>query len=450
MAEGKLPIKAKLCYGLTDFGFSIAYTIPSFFLLIFLTDIVRMPPALAGTLLLICKIWDAVIDPFIGFFSDRVKTRWGRRRPFLFWFALPFGLSFSLIWFIPHTGALFWQGLLVLGSQIFFISSFSLLSVPYTSLAPEMTRDYDERTRLNAYRMFFSIIGGLVAVILPSYFLGLSSDLASGYRMMGICFGIFLIFLPLIAFFGTREETYHGDQEIGFLAGIRLVLSNRPFILALVTYLTTWVAIDVVSAIFLYFLKYWMGIGEEKSNTVFAVIFITAALCLPFWVKISGRFGKREAYFSGLGFLAVILLGLVMLQPAHRPFIYLIAALAGIGVSAAHVIPISIIPDTIEYDELQSGRRQEGVYFGIVTFLQQLASSAALFITGVVLQWTGYVAGAAQTTSALWGIRLLLGFFPGFLILLGILALKKYPIDRAYHARMKNELAERRSARLGG
>ncbi|NLY88584.1 MAG: hypothetical protein GX085_03045 [Firmicutes bacterium] len=210
MTTETLTFKAKFSYGLSDFGFSIAYTIPAFFLMIFLTDVAGIPPALVGTVLLVAKIWDAVIDPFIGHLSDRLQTRWGRRRPFLLWFAVPFGLSFYLLWLVPSTPSLFWQSLIVLGVVIFFITNFSLLSVPYSSLAPEMTRDYNERTRLNAYRMFFSIIGGLVAVLLPAYFLSLSEDLRYGYRVMGLSLGAFITLLPLAAFFGTKEKQLTG------------------------------------------------------------------------------------------------------------------------------------------------------------------------------------------------------------------------------------------------
>lgn len=446
MAAETLSFKAKFSYGLADFGFSVAYTIPAFFLMIFLTDVAGIPPALVGTVLLVAKIWDAVIDPFIGHLSDRLQTGWGRRRPFLLWFAVPFGLSFYLLWLVPAASSLFWQALVVMGVVIFFITNFSLLSVPYNSLAPEMTRDYNERTRLNAYRMFFSIIGGLVAVILPAYFLSLSADPRYGYRVMGLSVGVFITLLPLAAFWGTREKQFTGNREVSFGRGVRLVLTNRPFILSLLTYLATWVAIDIISAVFLYYLKYWLGIGEEFSNTIFGVLFIVAALFLPFWVNVSERSGKVRAYILGHGFLAIILLVLVFLPPENNRLVYLFAALAGIGVSAAHVIPISILPDAIEYDQLHSGCRQEGIYFGLVNFIRQLATSGALFFVGLVLQWTGYVPNAPQTVTALWGIRLLIGLLPGMLLLLGIIALRKYPIDREYHQKITAQLAARESA----
>lgn len=445
----KLSFRSKFFYGFTDLGFSIAYTIPAFYFLIFLTDVVNFPPALAGTLLLLAKIWDALIDPVIGHVSDRTTTRWGRRRPFLLWFALPFGVAFSLIWQIPRVASPVGQTLIILGAIFSFITFFSLLSVPYSSLAPEMTRDYDERTKLNGYRMFFSIIGGLIAVLLPSYFLGLSPDLRDGYRVMGISLGVALAILPLFAFVGTKEKLAARQDRVPLKKGLRLVLSNRPYILALITYLATWVAIDIISAVFIYYLKYWLAIGEEKSNIIFGIIFIVAAVFLPFWVRYAERFGKKRSYFAGLGFLALIMLATIFIQPGQRNLVYLVGALAGIGVSAAHVIPLSIIPDTIEYDELRSGHRQEGIYFGLVTFMQQFATSGALFIVGLVLQWSGYVPNTAQSAGALLAIRLLLGLLPAVLIGCGALVLLKFPIDRAYHLRITQELAARAASAAG-
>ncbi|NLC53274.1 MAG: MFS transporter [Firmicutes bacterium] len=445
----KLSFRSKFLYGFTDLGFSIAYTIPAFYLLIFLTDVVNFPPALAGTLLLLAKIWDALIDPVIGHVSDRTKTRWGRRRPYLLWFAVPFGLAFSLMWQIPQVASPVGQTLIILGAIFSFITFFSLLSVPYSSLAPEMTRDYDERTRLNGYRMFFSIIGGLVAVLLPSYYFGLSPDLRYGYRVMGISLGVVLAVLPLFAFVGTKEKLSTGQDRVPLKKGLRLVLANRPYILALTTYLATWVAIDIISAVFIYYLKYWLDISKENSNVIFGLIFVVAAVFLPFWVKYAERFGKKNAYFVGLGFLALVMLGTVFIQPGQRNLVYLVGALAGIGVSAAHVIPLSIIPDTIEYDELRSGHRQEGIYFGLVTFMQQFATSGALFIVGLALQWSGYVPNIAQSAGTLLAIRLLLGLLPAILIGLGVLVLVKFPIDRDYHLWITQELAARDASAAG-
>ena len=265
-------------YGVTDFGFSIAYTIPLF------TFSSSSPTwstflGLGRYASLVAKIWDALIDPVIGHVSDRTKTGGGGEDLFFSGFALPFGLTFGLIWQIPQVASPVGQTLLIFGAIFSFITFFSLLSVPYSSLAPEMTRDYDERTNLNGYRMFFSIIGGLVAVLLPSYFFGLSPDLRYGYRIMGISIGVVLAILPLFAFAGTKEKLSARQDRVPLKKGLGLVLSNRP-IFGPHYVPGDVVAIDIISAVFIYYLKYWLAIGEEEQH-YFWIIFIVAAVFCP-------------------------------------------------------------------------------------------------------------------------------------------------------------------------
>lgn len=446
-----LPVRTKLAYGAADFGFSAAYTVVAFYLLKFMVDVVGLRPALAGTALLIGKIWDALIDPYIGHFSDRHRTGWGRRRPFLLWFCVPYGLSFVLIWLLPPIANQWLLAGAFTVLNMLFITFFSLLAVPYNALGPELTRDYDDRTSITAYRMAFSIVGGLAASALPLFLVEAVKPVRSGYALMGGVFGSIVALCPLIAFFGTREEADDGEGEAeSFWSGVAAAVRNKPFLLSLLGFLANWVAVDVVSAVFLFYLVYYMRLREAASQPVLFAVFAVAALCLPLWVRISARIGKKNAYIAGLGYLAAVLLAAIFLPPGRPGLVYLLAVAAGVGISAAHVIPYSIIPDAVEYDELHSGRNREGVYFGLVTFLQQLASSGALFLVGLTLELSGYVPNAVQSARALWGIRLLLGAAPALLLLLGILAMVSYPITRDAHAGIVAELASRRQSRTIG
>lgn len=440
----RLPVRMKLAYGLTDFGFSAAYTIVAFYLLKFMVDVIGLRPALAGTALLVGKIWDAIIDPGIGYVSDRVHTRWGRRRPFLLWFCAPFGVSFFLLWLLPPIANQWLLAAAFTGLNMLFITFFSLLSVPYNALGPEMTRDYDERTSVTAYRMAFSIVGGLAASALPLLLVAALKPVRLGYAAMGGVFGIIVALCPLIAFFGTREEDVGETDTETLRSGMKAALRNKPFLLSLTAFLANWVAVDVISAVFLFYLVYYMRLNEVASQPVLFAVFAMAAICLPLWVWIARRVGKKSAYMAGLGYLAAVLVAAIFLPQGNTVLIYALAVAAGVGISAAHVIPFSIIPDAVEYDELHSGRHREGVYFGLITFLQQMASSGALFLVGWTLELSGYVPNAVQSPRALWGIRLLLGAAPAVLLTLGIMAMAFYPITRDAHARIVAELAARR------
>lgn len=442
-SKGRLSFLTKISYGGSDFGNSMAHTVIAFFLLIFLTDVVRLSPVMAGTLILIGKTWEAIIAPFIGHMTDRTQTRWGRRRPFLLWFAVPFGLFFSLIWAIPLPSAPKFQFFLMLGLFLGYITSFEMIQIPYASLAPELTRDYDERTRLNGYRMIFSLFGAMAAMIFPAFFFMRAPELHQGYRMMGLCFGIIIMLLPLISFLGTKEGRVEPEKQHAFFRNLRLTFKNRPFLLSLIAYLAALITLDVITALFLYYLKYNFGIREENCNLVFGIVFGAAVLFTPVWVIISNRFGKRAAFWSGMGFLAAGQIALVLIPSDLSSLIYWLAPLAGIGLASVQVIPLSMIPDAIEFDQLKTGGRPEGIYFGVVTFIYQIVSAIALYGVSLVLEFSGYRPEVVQSKVVLWSFRIMLGGLPVIFLLIVILALRKYPINRNSHQAVTQEIDRR-------
>jgi GPH family glycoside/pentoside/hexuronide:cation symporter len=198
----------------------------------------------------------------------------------------------------------------------------------------------------------------------------------------------------------------------------------------------------------LYFLKYRMNL-EAQSDTILGTIFVTALVVLPLWNWISEKTDKRKAYIVGMIFLSAVMITLIMLSPATSfVFVIFIAVLAGIGVSAIHVLTWSIVPDAVEVDELATGQRHEGIFYSMATFLKKCAS--AILVPGalLVLQWSGYVSNAAvQTPSAILAIRALMGLLPSVLLLTGTLFAAFYPLTRASHAQARVEIAARRETK---
>jgi len=443
----RLSRRTKFLYGIGDTGFSLTSTILGAYFAIFLIDVVGIAPALAAAAIFVGRSWDYVNDPLIGHLSDRTRTRWGRRRPFLLFGALPFAMAFALLWWRPPLQS----NLLLAGyyavAYVVFDAAATFVYMPYYTLTPELTSDYDERTALTSYRMFFSIFGSLVAFTIPLMLVGtFAPENSRRVLLMGALFGL-LSALPLwLTFWGTRERReYTAQQRPRLVPSLRSALRNRPFVFSLVIYLLTWVSMNIVQATLLFFLKY-VVFREAQSDLLMAAIFVTAIVALPFWVWAARRWSKRWAYIGGVGFWAAVQVVLIALGPSSGlGLIVALCVLAGIGVSAAHVLPWSIIPDAIEWGELETGERHEGMFYSLVTLMEKITSSLAIPLVLLLLDATGYIPNAAeQPASALLGIRIAIGPVPALCLCIGILFAALYPISRERYAQVLRELEQRK------
>lgn len=439
----KIKVYQKILFGAGDLAGCFSNTIIGFFYLFYLTDVVELRPAYAGAAILIGRIWDAVTDPIMGMISDRTNSRWGRRRVFLLLGSLPLGLSFFLLWTIPTSFTQFQMFLFATVTYMLHMTALTAVVVPYQTLTVEMTSDYDERTSLTAYRMIFSILGGLVGVVLPKMIVDGYSAQTTGYFVMAIVFGLCIASAPLFPFAGCRENGTPASSPFSPLKDFMRVWDNKPFRFILFMFLSTWTAINMLETMFMYFFKYWLKM-DKQFDLIMGLIFIVAALFLPVWVKISAKAGKKSAYIAGVGFLGLCIFGVIFISPAKAMPVYVMSFLIGIGISAAHVMPHSIIPDSIDFGRVQTGEQTEGMYYGFLTFLQKIGTASAIGLSGIVLDIVGYVPGAAQSENVLWTIRILFGPVPGLMLLIGILCIYYYPIDRRMYGAMRKQIELRK------
>ena len=477
-ATERLPFWTKLTYGAGDVGMASFNTLRQFFYAIFLTDVVGLDPRLASVAALLGVVWDAVNDPLVGTISDNVKTRWGRRRPFLLLFTIPFGLAFVLLWWAPP-----WQSQLLLALHVtlaYMISDTlqTLVVVPFLTLTPEMTPDYDERTSLTSYRMLFNLVASLAtAVAAPTIVDGMlraGYSAQQGYLVSAALFGGVAV-IPYLAIFAiVREQPSQQSTEIrrdSFKESSRLAWQNIPFRFAVGLYMLNWITFDLVAMMLPFFLLYWVAGGELQSSlsvfgekialesVVLGLMFIVAIATLPLWTWLSRVLGKRMAYILGMGFWAIVLCSAIFVQPAQITFILILAVLSGLGASTAHVLPDAIFPDVIEWDELRTRRRHEGLYYGVKNFARKLAGAVSIFAVLQILGWFGYQAppeGVAyfnQSETALWAIRILTGPAGVLLLVAAMVVAWLYPLTRQRHDRVLRLLARRRlafSRRSGG
>ncbi len=453
----KLSFQEKLTYGLGDVAHSAGPgTIVPFWYLFFLTDIARLKPGLAGLTILIGGIWDAINDPLVGLWSDRTRTRWGRRRPFLLFGALPYGVTFALMWWVPPIEDQLLKALYFALIYILFDTAVTIVSCPYYALTPELTLDHDERTSLTSYRMFISIIAGLITAIGFSLVLDAAPDERTAFWVMGLLSSAVFVTTILVAFFGTRERAgFQAEAPARPLESLRFVLRNRDWRYTVGMRILSWIPVDVASAVFAYFLIYWIGMQTTEASLVQAVLLGSAALTMPLILWMTRRWEKKTAFIVAIASWAVVMLGLLLVPQGAKHLVWPIAILVGPGVAAAHTLPTAMSADTLDVDELNSGRRQEGVYAGFEVFVRKLSTKLVLAGIGPVLAWAGYVERvASQTPQTLLAIRLLIAVVPTIILLGAIIVAWRYPLTRSRHRAIQKELAQRRTVtadpRFGG
>jgi len=286
-----------------------------------------------------------------------------------------------------------------------------------------------------------------------------------GFMTAGAVFGA-IGALPLFIiglFIRERFASEAAEREsLSFRETLKLAWQNAPFRYAAGIYMFNWSAVDMVAITFPFFLLYWvaqgdllakiniLGVDLALESAFFGAMMFCCILFVPFWLKVSKRFNKIGAYIAGMTAWIVVQAMIFTIQPGEINYLLTIAALAGVGVSAAYVLPDSILPDVIEWDELRTGRRQEGIYYGIRTLIRKLTGALVIFITLQILGGSGYQAPPdnviqfTQPDSALFMIRVMDSFI-GAAILTGTIILAWfYPLTRERYQRVQRLLAVRR------
>jgi GPH family glycoside/pentoside/hexuronide:cation symporter len=463
----KLSLSTKLAFGAGDAGAAITANIGVFFTAIFLTDVAGLNPGLAGLVLLVGKIWDAINDPIVGVLSDRTKSRLGRRLPWMLYGAIPFGITFFLQWIVPFGGAnannqwgLFWYYVIV---SILFNAFYTVVNLPYTALTPELTSDYDERTKLNSFRFGFSIGGSIFSLFVVLLIQNLiPNDRIQQYLVIGLVCATLSVLPIYWCVWGVRDRVLSVASQnpaieepvsVPFFQQLKIVLSNVPFLYVIGIYLCSWLAVQLTAAIIPYFVVSWMRLPDPAITQVILAVQVTALAMLYVWSAVSQRVGKRGVYFMGMGLWIIAQAGLFFLQPNQVILMFVLAVMAGFGVSTAYLIPWSMLPDVIELDELKTGQRREGIYYSFVVLLQKVCLAIAVFLVLKSLDWAGYLKPIAnnpppvQPDAVLFAIRFAIGPLPTLALILGLVLTYFYPITREVHAEILLKLRERKMSK---
>lgn len=418
-----LPARLRHGYGVGALSFAIANTTLLFFLMKYLVDEAKLGPALAGNVVLVAKIWDAVIDPVIGRLAGRGSPpRWVGRA------MVPLGICFAGIWWgIPLQGtaaAVAYTLLLVLYS-----TAFSSAVIPYGAMTPALAPDYDDRTALNGSRMAWSMVGGIVAGVGVPILVT-----QGGFRVAGLVLGAATIPPLAVVWWTTRHSRAAAEPEAGSLAPPWAVLKVPAYRRVALVFVLAWSTIAVLSALIPFYVERHLE-QPKLLDALFGAIQVSALLNIPLVTWAAGKLQKHVAMTFAMATWAVVMVGLALVPTGAGTAAIVLAVLAGPGVAAAHVLPWSMLPDVVDVDKAETGVDRTGDFYGMMTFLEQVTTGAAIWMMGQVLDAFGYVEGAAtQPEGAVLAIRLLIGPGPAvILVFVALYAWLRPPLTREQH-----------------
>ncbi len=435
-----LPGKTRFFYGIGDLGNAVVNSAIQFFLMKFYTDGALVSPALAGNALLIGKIWDAVNDPLFGWLTDRSRSRFGKRRAFMIFGAVPLAISIALLWYVPPADRL-WTFVWIALTFILFDTLWTLTNVPYYALTSELTDDYDERSSLTTYRMAMAVPAYLVGAALTPAIVGLFALQRTGYAFIGIAYGLLAGGALLISAAGIRERPglAVAPMEASPFKSLATALKNRPFVWLSITYFIVNISFAFIKVLMAYFVEYQL-LMKDEIPLVMGLMLVCVTLSLPFWQWLSRKMDKGPAYAIGMALGALAVLLTFFLPHAATGLIYPVAALAGFGFAANWIFPWAMVADVGDYDRAETGQQRSGMYYGVWGLATKISEALALAAVGWVLAGFGYIPNVAQSPQALLGIRLFFGLAPAVCIFAALPLLIKYPITRRSHAQVRARL----------
>lgn len=444
--------RQKAGYGIGDLGGNLFFTMSGFYLLFYLTDVVGVAAGLAGAALMIGKIWDAITDPMVGYMSDRTRSKFGRRRPWLFFGAwLTFG-SLILMFTVPPESVTASRWLVfgwVVIANCLLNTGYTFINIPYGAMTPDLTDDFHERTVVNGWRMSFAVVGtfvgaGAVLPLVESFGGG-----NAGWTGMAVVIGAIIAVTTLTVVASVREKPHtHEIDNHGVIKSYIQVFGIKPFVLAIIPWALHITGVNILQGALLYYFRFIYG-DEGAFQVALPILLGSAIVFIPIWVHLSRRIGKRASYNIGMSIFAGSVLLFFLVGHLGGPTIaYVIMFIAGTGFATQYVMPFSIIPDVVEYDYAETGVRREGVFYGMWTFLSKIGQAVGLAINGIVLSIFGYIestggVGAAQPDSALIGIRLISGPIPALFFIAGVLVLRHYPITNEYYQQIQAKIHAR-------
>ncbi|MEM6585605.1 MAG: MFS transporter [Pseudomonadota bacterium] len=449
-----------LAWASGSFATGALFNAMALFGLFFMTSVLGIAPAVAGTIILIARVYDGIIDPLIGAVSDRTKHRWGPRRIYLLIGALGLGASFISFFSLGLLGVEGTQaGFLVTAVLLIYSTAYSIFSIPYLAMPPEIAPGYDERTRLMSFRVGFQLAGVMAGSVGAPALIEISGGgEQGGYQIMGLILGLAATALCLVVFVGaawlpqSERPQKDGPQKDGDVDAVSLLISpftdiakvigNAPFRLLTIIKLCQLAVLSTVLACTPYFFGFVLKLGPAQISEFYLVFGLVGIFSVPVYRWIIAKFGKRESYIALILLYALALASWIVWTPGEpKAFLFARALAIGSFSTGTLLCALAMLPDTMEYDRIQSGEAREGIMSGVWTFTENLAGALGPFIIGVLLQANGLIQSRdpsveqpeAVLTAVQWGTSIV----PAIFCVIAVPLLLRYRLDEATLERMR-------------
>lgn len=434
MSTTRLPLSTLLGYGVGSLGTGIFSTTPGVLLLFFLTDTLGVPTALAGIAVFLPKFIDVVSDPFVGLMSDRTRSRYGRRRPYLLAGALLMFLTYVFLFNVPASvspsGAFWYVAVMFTLSSL----SYTLFAIPYIAMPAEMSEQPAERVRIVSWRMAFALIGTMVGAALAPMVVGAFEGGRQGYAAMSWLIGGMAAGAMLWTFCATGRvqlsEPRTGDTPLG--RQFALTWRNPHFKTLAAPFLLQIVAVATLLAAAPYYSAHIMNADETMVGKMLLAVTLAAVASIPLWSHLARRFGKRAAYTGAMVLLGCATLGLLGGRPDEPVYLFSCLILVGVAFGAQQVLPFAMLIDVIHHDSATHGLRREGFISGIWVAGEKLGLALGPLVAALVLQTSGFMGNlvhAEQSPAAIEGIRAAFATVPAILIAVSLVLLRRYRLD---------------------
>jgi len=444
-SPSRLPLASILAFGTAAVGITAMSFVNSLYLFKYSTDVLLIAPGVMGLLYGISRIWDAISDPLIGRLSDQTRSRFGRRRSWIFASIPATSLAFLMLWIPPQsldaTQLAIWLGVALL----LFSTAQTMFSVPHYALGVEMTDAYHERTRVFGLRQLMGG-AGLIAGLLAFYGLARAPDPRSFAPLMAASVALGAALLTGFGIARLRERPeFQGRGGEDLRRAFWDVFRNPHARLLLLMYGIESFGAATTGLLSVYVTQYVVKAPQTFYIVVLLFYIVPSFLLAPLWTRLSRRMGKRRLWLVSMSIASAAYVAHSFLGEGTILFWCAISVIQGASNGVGSVVGPSIKADVIDWDELQSGERKEGSYLAVWTFVQKSAHGLCAILLGFALQWVGFEPNVEQSTATKWTILGLYGVFPGVAYAIGAVLLSRFKLNEQEHGLVRQALDARNS-----